>query len=242
MDNKQDRQFFWNVKDFLAKSPQPTPFKPVSAFKDTATKVMTSTPNVAVPVNEIINSSSKTKTMASDLLNAFNNIHSKEVSSNPAHAKNVTTNLFNLHEMNGGSISKLPQPAGVLTKDQTKYEWTPFEEISEEEVDTEKMDTGVINLAGKDPSKLNYVDLNLNLGPMNNNTIIPGTKPVGTAPSSSASSSAPKAPSITANPIPEAGVKAPNPDSFKTQTVRMNVRPQNKSNEILYGRSVKAYR
>ena len=97
MDNKQNRQFYWEVKDFLARKQEPAS-KPTSSLRSTITEVTATAKPVPVPVNEIVNSSKNTKNDVSRFLSAFESLKTKQMPSDPTRSKNITVNPFNVTE------------------------------------------------------------------------------------------------------------------------------------------------
>ena len=97
MDNKQNRQFYWEVKDFLARKQEPAS-KPTSSLRSTITEVTATAKPVPVPVNEIVNSSKNTKNDVSRFLSAFESLKTKQMPSDPTRSKNITVNPFNITE------------------------------------------------------------------------------------------------------------------------------------------------
>lgn len=256
MDNKQDRQFFWNVKDFLGKRSDPKPFTNTSPIHDSIKNVMSQTKPVPVPVNEIVNSSTDIKNAAMNLLNAFGKSHTKQLPQDKNRAKNITTNIFNLHEMTRKAVSNMPSPGGVLTRTQeNEFTFRPFYETQpENENPGEKPESAPnpglasddASLAGTNINTLDYVDMNLNLGAVRRKTTLPGVKAnVPDAPFMLQSPKEPSPPSIKTTPVPSikpAKVDAPQPSSFGADPVKLRSPLRATNNEILYGHSRRAYR
>ena len=270
MDNKQNRQFFWNVKDFLTKSHNPVPVAPRSSVRDTINKVVSIAPPVPVPVNEIVNSSSDTKNSVSRFLSAFGSAKNKQMPQDKTRAKNITTNPFNLQEAFGNNFSRpgqtssfnrLPQPAGVLTREkddvftlrtfsfgdpETKDQNFSYESnaLDPTSLPPEEDQTAVVP---KRPNALNYVDMNLYGGMIERkaNTAIPGSQPASTTPAPPPLLARPDdAPKMTPSPIGDDMKKAPKPSSFSKKSEPSKLRSPMKAstNEILYGHSVRAYK
>jgi hypothetical protein len=230
MDNKQNRQFFWNVKDFLSKNNEVKPFVPKSNIKNTINKVVSATQPVPVPVKEIVNSSQDTKNSVTRFLSAFGSAKAKQLPSDPTRAKNITANPFSLQESlrNNSSypnadrrVSRIDQPGGVLSRD-SKDNFYYRSLIPPPGTDGERplyLDNvgAFANPEGERPSLLpptvagvNYVQQNLGAG-LNSamsRTAIPGTK-APTSPTSSTPSGS-SAPPMTPSPIGGTG------DEFRT--------------------------
>jgi len=100
MDNKQDRQFYWQVKDFLQKTPE-VPAKKSSPLKNTIRSVINSSQNTNLPLNEIankqiINGSENVKNQVANVLSAQQNKINSQKPKSIAHAKTITTNIFKM--------------------------------------------------------------------------------------------------------------------------------------------------
>lgn len=100
MDNKQDRQFYWQVKDFLQKTPE-APAKKSSPLKNTIKSVIDSPQNTNSSLNEIankeiINASGNVKNQVGSVLSSFQNIVNSQKPKSAAHAKTITTNIFKM--------------------------------------------------------------------------------------------------------------------------------------------------
>ena len=270
MDNKQNRQFFWNVKDFLTKSHNPAPVAPRSSVRDTINKVVSIAPPVPVPVNEIVNSSSDTKNSVTRFLSAFGSAKNKQMPQDKTRAKNITTNPFNLQEAFGNnlygasvnrSLDRLPPPAGVLAREKddtftfrSLQQSTPDANLEDpmykqnvqefEGMNQQEDDTWMFPKAS---NALNYVDMNL-MGGMTvkkKNTAIPGSQPASTTPAPPPLLARPDdAPKMTPSPIGDDMKKAPKPSSFSKKSEPSKLRSPMKAstNEILYGHSVRAYK
>jgi hypothetical protein len=101
MDNTNNKQFFWHVKDFLGKkhqpNPNPKPSSLVSAVKQVVNfKQNNVGPNIYEARDGIVNSSRQTKAAVSNVLNTFDSAMQKQKSSCKAYSNNITGNLFNL--------------------------------------------------------------------------------------------------------------------------------------------------
>lgn len=270
MDNKQDRQFFWNVKDFLTKSHNPVPNSPKSSVRNTINNVVSIAQPVPVPVNEIVNSSSDTKNSVTRFLSAFGSAKAKQMPQDKTRAKNIITNPFNLQEAFGNNLygasvnrspDRLPPPAGVLAREKDNtftfrslQQPTPGanpddpmykQNVQEfEGMNTQEDDTWMFPKA---PNALNYVDMNL-MGGMTvkkNNTAIPGSQPASTTPAPPPLLARPDAsPKITPSQIGGDMKDAPKPSSFskKSEPSRLRSPMKASTNEILYGHSVRAYK
>ena len=106
MDNKNNRQYFWEVKQFFNKPQLNEAKKPTTnGILDTVKGVLNSNFNVREPNSFAIregirNSSSQIKNMTSDLLNQYGSKRSSEMPNNASQTKNITSNLFNINEAN----------------------------------------------------------------------------------------------------------------------------------------------
>jgi len=220
MDNKQNRQFFWNVKDFLSKNNEVKPFVPKSNIKNTINKVVSSTPPIPVPVREIVNSSQDTKNSVTRFLSAFGSAKAKQLPNDPTRAKNITANPFSLQESlrNNSSypnadrrVSRLDQPGGVLSRDsKDNFYYRSYTPPVEGERPLYLDNVGAFATPeGERPSLLpptvagvNYVQQNLGAGVNSamSKTTIPGTKAPGTS-STSSTPSASSPPPMTPSPI-----------------------------------------
>lgn len=106
MDNKNNRQYFWEVKQFFNKPQLNEAKKPTTnGILDTVKGVLNSNFNVREPNSFAIregirNSSSQIKNMTSNLLNQYGSKRSSEMPSNVSQTKNITSNLFNINEAN----------------------------------------------------------------------------------------------------------------------------------------------
>jgi len=98
MDNKQDRQFLWNVKDFLTKSPILKSEPKRNSLKDTIRNVTALAQPVAVPVNEIVNQSNSLKNQVTSLLNAHQSNINKQKPNSIKSSNHISANIFNLTE------------------------------------------------------------------------------------------------------------------------------------------------
>ena len=100
MDNNKNKQFYWEVKDFLNRKQPIAQTKP-SSLKNTINNIMeskfnTSEVNYEESKNSIVNSSTDAKIGAIRLLNSFDyNMHKQKPNSNTS-SKNIITNLFNI--------------------------------------------------------------------------------------------------------------------------------------------------
>ena len=101
MDNKNNRQFFWQVKDFMSKTPSSTPKPKQNSLVNTVTNVINSSANTTKPnIHEakygIVNSSRNTKQAVSNVLDTVKNSMDKQAPSCKAYTKNIISNPFNL--------------------------------------------------------------------------------------------------------------------------------------------------
>jgi hypothetical protein len=100
MDNKQNRQFYWEVKDFLQRK-QPEQIRQQSSLYNTVTNIMESRfnkhePNYYEARQEIVNSSNNTQKAVLDVLNSYSYKMIFEKPSCKGYSGNITTNFFNI--------------------------------------------------------------------------------------------------------------------------------------------------
>jgi hypothetical protein len=95
MDNKQNRQFFWNVKDFLNKTPEPVKTKS-NPLQQTIKEVTSNISYVAPPVNEMINSSSGLKNTINNKITEYQNLLNKQKPSSVKTIPHITSNPFRI--------------------------------------------------------------------------------------------------------------------------------------------------
>lgn len=98
MDNKQDRQFFWNVKDFLNKKPE-APAKKMNPLKEVINQVTNSPQNVSKPIYEvtrdsIVNSSAELKNKVTGVLSSFQKTVNGQKPASDKHSQHITANIF----------------------------------------------------------------------------------------------------------------------------------------------------
>lgn len=104
MDNKNNRQFFWEVKQFFnGNSLNESKKTPQKGILDTVKGVMGSRSNIDGPnsyaVREAIkHSSSGLKNLTSNLLYNYGSQKIKDQTNSPGNSKNSVSNLFNLSE------------------------------------------------------------------------------------------------------------------------------------------------
>jgi hypothetical protein len=101
MDNNKNKQFFWQVKDFMTKNNNPAPKPKQNSLLNTVTNVMNSSKNVGTPNiyearNGIVNGSSQVKNSVSNVLNTVKNSNDKQKASCAGYSNNITSNPFNL--------------------------------------------------------------------------------------------------------------------------------------------------
>ena len=97
MDNKQDRQFYWQVKDFLGKKHEPQAAKPPSNLKSTIRQITGMASHVPVPINEIVNSSASVKNQVMNVLSSYQNSVNKQKPITDKSSNHITTNIFRLN-------------------------------------------------------------------------------------------------------------------------------------------------
>ena len=100
MDNNNNKQFFWQVKDFMSKT-QPAPKPKQNSLLNNVKNVMNSTANTSKPniyeaKHGIVNSSRETKQAVSNVLNTVKNSMDKQAPSCKAYTNNIISNPFNL--------------------------------------------------------------------------------------------------------------------------------------------------
>ncbi len=93
MDNKQDRQFYWKVKDFLNKKPEMTPTKR-NSLSETITSITSLAKPVPVPVNEIVNSASDLKNQTTNILSSYQNKIKSQQPKSVNSSNHITANIF----------------------------------------------------------------------------------------------------------------------------------------------------
>lgn len=100
MDNKNNRQFYWQVKDFLTKKPDVQP-KPQNTLVNTVKSVINNnmnraSANIDQARQGIANSSGATKNAVSNILNMHDANMQREKSPHKGYTNNVTSNIFNI--------------------------------------------------------------------------------------------------------------------------------------------------
>ena len=103
MDNNNNKQFFWQVKDFLGKKQEPNTNSKPSSLASTVKDVMAfggnaNRPNIHEARHGIVNSSRHTKQSVSNVLNAHDQKMQAEKASCKAYTNNITSNLFNVNK------------------------------------------------------------------------------------------------------------------------------------------------
>ena len=101
MDNNNNKQFFWQVKDFLTRSNEPNFVKKPPSLVSSVKEVVNFNknkfgPNIYEARSSIVQSSGQTKAAVSNVLNTFNSKIEKQKAENKAYSNNFTSNLFNL--------------------------------------------------------------------------------------------------------------------------------------------------
>lgn len=101
MDNTNNKQFLWNVKDFLGKKKTPNVQPQPSSLTKAISKVVNSPsnsirPNIYEAKAGIVNSSRETKRSVSTVLNVLDQTMAKQKNSCKAYTNNLTANIFNL--------------------------------------------------------------------------------------------------------------------------------------------------
>lgn len=104
--NNNNKQFFWEVKEFFNKKPILEQKNEKKDILKTIKEVVSSNMNSQVfdtksAKQNIINSSKDIKTTTNYLLNNYNSISAKQTPNSIGKAPNKVSNLFNLYEMMG---------------------------------------------------------------------------------------------------------------------------------------------
>lgn len=95
MDNKQDRQFLWNVKDFLQKKPD-APVLKSDSLQNTIRQVTSNIPNVPVPIKEMVNSSSDLKNKVCNKINSYQSTLNNQKPKSIQSSNHITANPFRI--------------------------------------------------------------------------------------------------------------------------------------------------
>jgi hypothetical protein len=95
MDNKQDRQFLWKVKDFLNKSPEVQGPKS-NSLREAIGQITSLAQPVAVPRNEITQSSSGLKDKVNEVLSGYQNVINRQKPNSIKTSNNITANIFKI--------------------------------------------------------------------------------------------------------------------------------------------------
>jgi len=95
MDNKQDRQFYWKVKDFMQRSPTPKTPQP-NRLQNVIKEVTSNMSPVTPPINEIVNSSSNLKNSVQRTINSYQNSLNKQKPISPKVSNNININPFRI--------------------------------------------------------------------------------------------------------------------------------------------------
>jgi hypothetical protein len=100
MDNKQNKQFYWEVKEFLERK-KPVQKAPQSSLNGVVRNIMESNynkigPNYYETKDAIINSSRSTQRAVSDVLNNYSYNMILQNPSCKGYSANITSNIFNI--------------------------------------------------------------------------------------------------------------------------------------------------
>ena len=247
MDNKQDRQFFWKVKDFLNTSPNPRPMAQTNSLKDAASKVMAA--NIQTAVNEVKNTSSDIQNQTNKMLNLYSNSVNKQKASSIRNSNNITANLFNLSEQ---MYSPTMSSSGTLRQTRKGFYYTPKPATQPETPSVSQETTTSISPTKDNPTQqamstvTNYRALNLSLGQIKPNSAVVGVKPQASVEGSESEGKESEAPSmgsevdVSINDLMNMAKKAEK--NKTTDPKNLNSPLSASSNEILFGRSTGAYR
>jgi hypothetical protein len=245
MDNKQDRQFFWKVKDFLNTSHQPKPMADKTSLRDAASKILAS--NIKTAVNEVKNTSSDIQSQANQMLNLHAQTVNKQRASTQGHANNITANLFNLNEQ---MYSQTMSGAGSLKQTRKGFYYTPKP--------LPKQDTSVSSSStSTEPEQINptqqamqtftgFKPTSLSLGQIKPNSAVVGVKPQANTEGSVAGMTGFTPPSMGTEvdvSMEDLEASAKKAESNKAMDPKLQSNPLIAStNQILFGLSKGAYR
>jgi hypothetical protein len=178
MDNKQNRQFYWEVKDFFVGKTLNESKKPVN--KPNLLKEIKSVMDVAKPISEMekrkallgySKMSSEVKNKTSNLLNSYSDRMNAEKPFSKGNSANYTTNIFNLNEqLMSGTMGP---GSSTLSKKRGQYEL---------ETATINPDStsSTLNTATSSQSPLDlsssFRSLNLNFGQLPRTNVVQGIK------------------------------------------------------------------
>ena len=178
MDNKQNRQFYWEVKDFFAGKALNESRKPVN--KPNLLKDIKGVMNVTKPISEMekrqallgySKMSGEVKDKTSNLLNSYSNRMNAEKPFSKGNAANYTTNIFNLNEQLMSST--MGPGSSTLSKKRGQFE-LETSPINPDET------SSTINTATSSQSPLDFGSsfrsLNLNFGQMPRTNVVQGVK------------------------------------------------------------------
>jgi uncharacterized protein YoxC len=95
MDNKQDRQFYWEVKDFMQKKTNPVTPAP-NKLQNTIKEVTSNIPSVSAPVNDMVNSSSQLKNSVNETIQKYQNSLNRQKPQSFKTSANINLNPFRI--------------------------------------------------------------------------------------------------------------------------------------------------
>lgn len=247
MDNKQDRQFFWKVKDFLNGSSNPGQMAPTNSLKDAASKVMAA--NIQTAVNEVKNTSSDIQNQTNKMLNMYSNSVNKQKASSIRNSNNITANLFNLSEQ---MYAPTMSSAGTLRQTRKGFYYTPKPSTQTDTSSVTQETSGSVSPTQDNPTQqamptfTNYRALNLSLGQIKPNSAVVGVKPQANVESSEEKTKDTQTPSmgsdvnVSINDLMDIAKKA---EKNKTTDPKNLSNPlEASSNEIIFGHSSGAYK
>jgi hypothetical protein len=101
MDNTNNKQFFWQVKDFMTKRHEPKVNKQPTSLQKSVMNVMNGSANVKGPNiyearNGIVNSSRQAKDSVRHVMNIIQTVNEKQQPISKLYSKNIVSNPFNL--------------------------------------------------------------------------------------------------------------------------------------------------
>jgi hypothetical protein len=185
MDNKQNRQFYWEVKDFFAGKALNESKKPVN--KPNLLKDIKGVMGVTKPISEMekrqallgySKMSSEVKDRTSSLLNSYTNRMNAEKPFSKGNGANYTTNIFNLNEQLMSSTMGPGSSTLSKKRGQFELETAPINpDASSSTIDTATSSQSSLDLGSS------FRSLNLNFGQLPRTNIVQGIKPSVSEPS-----------------------------------------------------------
>jgi hypothetical protein len=183
MDNKQNRQFYWEVKDFFAGKALNESKKPVS--KPNILRDIKNVMNSSKPLSEMekreafkgyAQISKEVQNKTSQMLNAYSEKMQAQKPFSKGNAANYTTNMFNLNEQLA-SLSMNPISSS-LSRNKKGFELETTYQPSDQSTSANQSQTEL-------QSSYSFRDLNLNFGQLPRKNIIQGVKPTVSEPDES---------------------------------------------------------